>query len=162
MRKLSLIAAVPLCLVTFALTEGYVQNNYRIYHNARFSYSIAYPVDILIPQGEAANGDGQKFLSRDGRTEMLVYGSNNSLDQTIKQVYEEEITGSSEHQARVVTYKVLRADWFVVSGIENGRIFYHKTMLRSGVFKTFQIEYDESEKQVFNPIAAKIAASFRG
>ena len=35
---------------------------YHTYHNPRFGYSIAYPKDILYPQGESDNGDGQKFL----------------------------------------------------------------------------------------------------
>jgi len=61
-----------------------------------------------------------------------------------------------------VTYQVLRRDWFVVSGIEDGRVFYQKTILRNDVFKTFRIEYDESEKGVFDPITTKIASSFRG
>ncbi len=137
------------------------QGSYRTYHNARFEYSIAYPVNILIPQGESANGDGQRFLSKDGRTEMLVYGSYNSLDQTLRAVLEQE-TSSTEHPNRVITYQVLRANWFVVSGLENGRVFYQKTMLRNETFKTFRIEYDESRKRTFDPITATIARSFKG
>lgn len=78
MRKSVLVAAVLVLLSTSVLTDGQrVENEYRTYHNIRFGYSISYPADSLIPQGEAENGDGQKFLSRDGRTEMLVYGSHN-------------------------------------------------------------------------------------
>jgi len=51
---------------------------------------------------------------------------------------------------------------FVVSGIEDGRIFYQKTFLRKGIFKTFRIEYDERDKQVFNSITARISDSFKG
>jgi hypothetical protein len=145
-----------------ALIEGQIQNKYRIYHNVRFDYSISYPANILFPQGEAVNGDGQKFLSRDGRTEMLVYGSHNSLNQSLRQVYDEETSRTSEQPNRVVTYQVLRRDWFVVSGIEDGRIFYQKTLLRNGIFKTFRIEYNESETHVFNSITTKIAGSFKG
>lgn len=141
--------------------EASAQAGYRRYHNARFGYSISYPVKILIPQGEAANGDGQKFLSRDGHTEMLVYGSHNVSDQPLQQVYQKEIS-STEHPNRLVTYQVLRADWFVVSGIEDGRVFYQKTLLRGGVFKTFRIEYDERQKGTFDSITATIGRSFRG
>jgi hypothetical protein len=101
-------------------------------------------------------------LSRDGRTELLVYGAYNSLDQTLRDVFEQEGGRSIEHPNRVVTYKVLRNDWFVVSGTENGRIFYQKTMLRNSTFKSFRIEYDKSEKQTFDSITAVIARSFKG
>jgi len=138
------------------------QHRYRTYHNARFEYSISYPANLLIPQGESANEDGQRFVSKDGRTELLVYGSYNSLDQTLNEVLAQESERSAEHPNRVVTYKVLRRDWFVVSGTENGRIFYQKTMLRDSTFKTFRIEYDESQKQTFDPVTASIARSFKG
>lgn len=142
-------------------SQASAQAGYRRYHNARFGYSISYPVKILIPQGEAANGDGQKFLSSDGRTEMLVYGSHNVFDQTLQQVYQKELR-RAEHPNRLVTYQVLRADWFVVSGIEDGRVFYQKTLLRGGVLKTFRIEYDERQKGTFDSITATISRSFRG
>jgi hypothetical protein len=162
MLRYSLTSAVLMFVVLSSLAAAHSQNNYSVYHNGRFDYSIAYPADILIPQGEAENGDGQKFLSRDGRTEMLVYGSHNSLNQSLQELFANETTRTSEHQNRVVTYKILRRDWFVVSGIEDGRIFYQKTLLRTDIFKTFRIEYDDSKKQAWNPVAAKIAASFKG
>jgi len=84
------------------------------------------------------------------------------LDQTLNEVLAQESERSAEHPNRVVTYKVLRRDWFVVSGTENGRIFYQKTMLRDSTFKTFRIEYDESQKQTFDPVTASIARSFKG
>jgi hypothetical protein len=145
-----------------SLSKGRAQNAYQTYYNTRFDYSIAYPANLLFPQGEAANGDGQKFLSRNGRAEMLVYGSNNALNRTLRQIFQEKTGNSSKHPNRVITYQVLRRNWFVVSGTENGRVFYQKSLLRNGVFKTFQIEYDENERELFNPVTTKVAASFKG
>jgi hypothetical protein len=163
MHKSVLAAAVLVLLSISVLTDGQrVENEYRTYHNIRFSYSISYPADILIPQGEAENGDGQKFLSRDGRTEMLVYGSHNSRNQTLRQVYEEETARTRTHPNRVVTYQVLRRNWFVVSGVAGDRVFYQKTFLQKGIFKTFRIGYDESESRVYNPVTARISGSFKG
>ncbi len=159
MRLLSLIVLVGALAPLSRPAQA--QTGYVTYHNARFSYSISYPVRVLIPQGEAANGDGQKFLSKDGRAEMLVYGSNNALDQTLRNVYQEEIS-SAAHPQRKVTYQVIKPDWFVVSGTENSRVFYQKTFLRDGVFKTFRIEYDETQKGTFDAITTTVARSFRG
>lgn len=156
-----LLGAFLFVLSVSVFSQGLAQDNYRTYHNARFDYSISYPANILAPQGESENGDGQKFLTRDGRAEMLVYGSHNSLDQSLRQVYESE-TSRSEHPNRRVTYRLLRRDWFVVSGIEDGRIFYQKTFLKKGVFKTFRLEYDENAKQTFDSITTRIAGSFKG
>jgi hypothetical protein len=93
---------------------------------------------------------------------MLVYGAHNSLDQTLREVLQDEIGPSTEHPNRIVTYQVLKQDWFVVSGIEDGRVFYQKTMLRNSIIKTFRIEYDERLKRIFDPITSVIARSFKG
>lgn len=138
------------------------QPTYRTYHNARFDFSISYPADVLIPQGESENHDGQEFRSRDGRAEMLVYGSYNALNQTLRQLYSEETNPSADHPHRIVSYKTSKGNWFVVSGIEEGRVFYRKTMLTKGIFKTFHIEYDESQKDRFDSLTAQMVRSFRG
>ena len=131
---------------------------YRTYANARYGYSIAYPVGILVPQGEADNGDGQKFLSKDGSAMMLVFGSNR-MDRSLEDEYQSAQAGEGN---RNVVYKVLKKDMFVVSGTENGKIFYQKTLLRGDVFKTFIIEYDESQRATFDSITARVARSFVG
>src|SRR5205823_13499405 len=59
------------------------QNNYKTYANARFKYSISYPTDLLIPQGESENGDGQVFREKSGSDEMRVYGSYNLSNGTL-------------------------------------------------------------------------------
>jgi hypothetical protein len=144
------------------LMQGQAPNDFQTYRNARFNYSISYPANILVPQGEADNGDGQKFVSRDGRTEMIVYGANNSLDKTLRQLYDAESSSTAGGGNRRVTYRLLKRGWFAVSGIEGGRIFYQKTLLTNGVIKTFRIEYNEEAKATFNPITTKIARSFKG
>jgi hypothetical protein len=137
----------------FSLASARV--TYQTYTNARYSYSIAYPVGILIPQGESDNGDGQKFLSKDGRAELTVYGSNR-LDRSLQDEFQ------SAQENGEVTYKLIKRDMFVVSGRANGKIFYRKTLLRGDVFKTFIIEYDEQERATFDSITARIARSFVG
>ena len=128
---------------------------YRTYSNARYGYSIAYPVGLLIPQGESENGDGQKFISKDGGTTLTAFGSNR-LNRSLQDEFQ------SAQENRTVTYKVLKRDMFVVSGTENGKIFYQKTLLRGDVFKTFIIEYDERVRTTFDSITTRIARSFVG
>lgn len=143
----------------FLALPGQVQiPTYKTYSNARFAYSISYPWKLLTPQGEATNGDGQKFLSSDGDVELIVYGSNNALDQSLKDVYD-EARGAANSE---VTYQILKPGWFVVSGISDGKVFYQKTILRQGVFKTLRLEYKRSVKSTWDPITPKIAASFKG
>lgn len=136
------------------------QAAYKTYYNPRFEYSISYPVGILFPQEVAANGDGRKFLSKDKRTVMLVYGQENVQRQTLSQLYEEE-SREGPPAGRTVTYKLLKNNWFVVSGYMGGRVFYQKTIYRNDEFLTFRIDYPEEQKKVFDPITSAIARSFK-
>lgn len=142
------------------LANGFSANSgqrvtYRTYSNARYGYSIAYPAGLLIPQGESDNGDGQRFVSKDGSATLLAFGANR-LDRSLAEEFQ------SAQANRSVTYKVLKRDMFVVSGTENGKIFYQKTLLRGDVFKTFIIEYDEQVRATFDPITTRISRSFAG
>lgn len=163
-KSLRMTAAFCLALmICFCADRSKSQEKYSTYTNDRYSYSISYPTGLLIPQGEADNGDGQKFLSRDGQATMIVYGSNNALGQSLLDLYNEQLQAKGENSWKpTVTYKVLRANWFVVSGREGDRIFYQKTVLREGAFKTFRIEYDKALAAVFDQVTKRVVASFRG
>lgn len=140
-----------------AVTPSFINQRvtYRTYSNARYGFSIAYPLGILVPQGESDNGDGQKFVSKMGSASLMAFGSNR-LDRSLQDEFQ------SAQENRSVTYKVLKRDMFVVSGTENGKIFYQKTLLRGDVFKTFIIEYDEGERATFDAITTRVARSFVG
>jgi len=158
----TLVCFIGLC-VAVAMAVGQTafatpQNNYKTYTNARFKYSIGYPADLLIPQGEAENGDGQIFKEKDrSSVEMRVYGGYNVSNETLRSRYAELLRKWNN-----VTYKVIRRDWFVVSAMVNGKIHYQKTILRGDVFKTFEIEYDAVRGSTYNDVTDRIARSFRG
>ena len=167
---LLLLVAFGLCHITHATAPAQGAHVYETYHNARFAYSITYPADIFVPQGEADNGDGQRFLSKDGRAEVAVYAGyavNDSQD-TLQKRFREAAGRAAEQPSRVVTYKLIKDDWFVVSGRNGGRIFYQKTMFKRaagdapGVFKTLRIEYDESQNRDYGTVVARLVASFKG
>jgi hypothetical protein len=128
---------------------------YKTYSNARYGFSIAYPSGLLVPQGESDNGDGQKFVSRNGSATLTAFGSHR-LERSLQDEFQ------TAQENRTVTYKVLKGNMFVVSGTENGKIFYQKTLLRGDAFKTFIIEYDEQERGVFDSITTRVARSFVG
>lgn len=131
------------------------RNKWAVYENARFDYSISYPSDLLAPQGEADNGDGQIFTG--DAAEMRVFGSNMLLNKRLLKEFNAVV---KEHEN--VSYKTFRKNFFVVSGAADGKMFYQKTIAESGgAFVTFTIEYDESKRAIYDKIAAKISGGFR-
>lgn len=135
------------------------RHNWMTYVNVRFQYAICYPEDLLVPQGEPANSDGQKFLSNKDNAELAVYGGNNALYQTLRQRLSDTANRLADSSGKV-TYKVQKANWFVLSGQGGQPIFYAKTLFSQGQFKSFELTYDRSAAALYDPLVGRIASCF--
>jgi hypothetical protein len=139
---------------------------YLDYFNSTYGFQISYP-QTLIPQGESYSKDGQKFVSADKKASLSAYmdrSANLIVDETdtyltFEQYYKREI--KPDNANRKVTYKKFSPTFFVISGTENNRIFYRKTINTSNGWFTFELVYDESEKDFYNKTCGVIGASFK-
>jgi hypothetical protein len=131
---------------------------WKSYINVRFHYAICYPEDLLIPQGEPPNSDGQKFLAKDG-AQLIVFGRNNALGESVKDVLAvtaSRLTGASGK----VTHQVLKPNWFVVSGQNGHTVFYARTRYDHDQFKSFELTYDRSAAAVYEPLIGRLTSCF--
>jgi hypothetical protein len=134
------------------------QHTWKVYTNVRFQYSICYPQDLLVPQGEAENSDGQKFVAKDG-AKLIVFGQNNALNESLKDALEDTASRLAGASGKV-TYKAIKPEWFVASG-ENGlSIFYAKTLYARGQFKSFELTYGSTASTVYKPVITRLAGCF--
>lgn len=84
-----------------------------------------------------------------------MYGVRRVASQTLRERYEQA------QADRNVTYRTLEADdFFVVSGNEDGKVFYRKTFLENNIFKVLELRYNENLERNFAPIASVIGDSF--
>lgn len=140
------------------------QDDYSSYCNARFSFCIKYPKAFQKGK-EADNGDGAVFTSKDKKTEIRGYGSLavedfDKLEQRFKLATE----------TLTVTYKTMKADWFVFSGTDgSGNIIYQKTVKKkidyfgdagTPVFQTLRISYPAEQQKNYGEYCRVIAKSF--
>lgn len=138
--------------------ETSIGHVWKTYTNVRFEYHICYPADLLVPQGEAENSDGQSFLAQDG-AKLSVYGSYGAMFQSLK----DELAETSSRLAGpsgTVTYKVLKAHWFVVSGQNGPTIFYVKTIYNRDALKSFELTYDRSDAAIYEPLINHLSSCF--
>jgi hypothetical protein len=142
-----------------AQTQSPAQHKWERYTNVRFAFSICYPSDLLIGQGEPTNSDGQKFLSRDGRAYAAVAGIYDVLGQSFKDEYLSDIKDAQDERFKI-TYRVFKQDWFVISGAGNGKIYYQKSVLFEGIIKSLWLEYPEDARADFDKITEKMSACF--
>jgi hypothetical protein len=136
-------------------------SDYATYNNSTFNYSIEYPENILIPISESESPTGKRFSSSDGQSELTVMGLFNRPGETAEESYQSTLSDYSK-RGRVVTYKVLRENWYVISGFDGGRVFYEKTIFNSGMIKLFRFEWPESQRSIYEQITNRISKTFTG
>ena len=155
---MKLVKFIILTLLTIQLSIVRAEAPYSEYRNNRFSFSIPYPTDLLYPQGESDNADGQVFLSRDAQIELRCWGGY-SLDKPLEIKYKNSMSLEKNRSKKtVITYKIKKNDWFVIGGVDNVNeiIFYRKVFLVDDVFKECVITYPENEEKKMDKIVSKI------
>ena len=144
-------------LLIFLSSSVLAHSAMQQYCNARFAFCIDYPSNFVM-QAAPENDDGRTFKSKNGLVKMLAYGSNNSLMEKLETRFNAE---SSSSDTRKVMYRLFKPDFFVISGVENKKVFYQKVLFKNDEYKTFLITYPLSQKKTYDSITAKIAASFK-
>lgn len=138
------------------------------YCNQRYGYCLSYPEKLLFPQPEAMNGDGRVFLDAGGAERLRVFGTGhwdaNGDAIPFRRLYQMELKGGrypNTSKPRTVTYSVFKNDYFVVSGTENGRVFYLKVLRKDDAFAYAYLCYPEADQAQYAPVAGQLFRSFR-
>lgn len=130
------------------------------YRNSKFNFSVTFPKPLFMPGVESDSHDGITAQSADGHAVLLAYGSYGPqvFNKTLQDMYQEELQTPN----RTVTYKALETaeNFYVVSGLVQGRVFYTKTYVIDGVEKSIQLRYDLAFKAIYDQATTKISLGF--
>jgi hypothetical protein len=114
------LAAAMLCgSVTSRADDGWAS-----YENGRFGTALEVPAGDMEALPAPANGDGQGWLSSDGRTELTVWGSFWGASAESWDDYRVQQRRWMLENKVILTYAPEGADWFVLSGRQGDRILY--------------------------------------
>ena len=151
--------SVVLIFLFIATSTGVRADNWLTYQNDRYGTTIDYP-DFFKPQPPPDADDGRRFRSGDGAG-IWVAASYNALDFDLGG-YHDFIMKNLDAGA-VVTYQAHGEDWFVISGTKGADIFYERHLLshKAQMTEDFGITYPAARKQIYDPIVARMAKSFR-
>ncbi len=134
----------------------------KTYVNEKYAYRVDYPSAELIAKGEADAGDGQRFVSTDGKITVLVWGQFDVLDETLASKLAAALKRDKLAANDPKVYKVQKPGWYVYSGVKGAAmIVYEKTFLTDGVFKNLRFEYPVAERTRGDAIVKSMAASFQ-
>lgn len=151
MRKFvgALVLLLAVGLGTFA-DEGYER-----YVNVGFGYTVRYPKDVFRIDKELNDRSGITLVSKGGDADVSVKAQKNTDNKTLK--YEYENLQSPDDKFKVI-YE--GKQWFEISGVRNGEVYYIKKMLKNNVYYTLEVEYPEAKKDIYGPVVNIISESF--
>jgi|GEM_PF-1350474 len=153
---------------TIAKTTTDTALPYDQYCNGRFNFCIDYPPQLMDIQPESENGDGCIFKNKKSEECLRVYGRYNADVEgnavTIAEQFKTDLASKNTSRSggnSSVSYQKLGHDFFVISGMENGKIYYQKTILKNDFFAYAILRYEEDEKVLFDKISEQIFKSFK-
>lgn len=153
-----------LTLTLLALTLGFASAvSLKPYGNARFNYQVNVPAN-LSQNPPPDNGDGQSWQSRDGKVNVLAWGSYGPETLGVPDVRSYAAWNEKNRVADGgrITYKRLFSNAFVLSGyLKDGRIFYQKTLIKHGTEATVLIQYPATRRAEWDKASGQIAASLK-
>lgn len=129
------------------------------YFNERFGFALIYPGDVFGSKIVSDNGDGITLYNHDKTLELRAYGS--WYGDNIREIYRDEMRWAIESGQRV-TYKVLKKNWFVLSGVNGQKqtIFYQKSYFKNGKSASFRLVYPIRDKKKYDTLISTINKSF--
>ena len=109
---------------------------------------------------EQPDDEHTKFSSTDGRTTLDLVVDQNPQKRSVAQVYREWIAEYEKKGA--IGYKILKGNWFVISGDANGRGYYTKCVGRYNKLFIMTIDYDEDGDAISEETMTTMSRSFNG
>lgn len=134
------------------------------YSNENFGFSVDYPQGVFEFAERAENGDGINLTNNDSSVEFRAYGFDNDDALSLTQVRDIILQDGDE---RKVTYKAVKKNWIVISGIEDedGRsmIFYQRLAASPDLskFSAFEFIYPQADKAKYDALLKRMSLSLK-
>ena len=155
MRVRHLSAAFMLTLIPTLAFAG--DTEWRRYVIPSTGTSVDMPVSIFTSDaGAPENGTGRRFFTEDRRADLTVQSVPNPGNES-----------PGAYLARMqppagIIYKRITSDFFVVSSIKNGRIWYNRCNRGRGSMNCVLINYPAAEKHQWDAVVTRISRTLQG
>jgi hypothetical protein len=130
---------------------------FRIVGDPRTGARLGVPVAVL-PRTEALPSGGSRWQSADGRITLDVSASPPGDD--LAQIFERATAPTPNNPGRRITYRLLRPDFFVVTGETPTGKFYRRLAAGPEGLRGFSIGYDKALSPTVDRLVIAIASSF--
>ena len=146
-----------LALLLLTSCSAFAINVDHTYTNINYDYSITIPSGFA-GQGESDSGDGQRFVSANGKEVLAVWGGF-ILDGD----FLTEISGRKNEYAEdwTLTYKVIKPAWASFSGVKGDQIVYVYAVssCQGDRYAMFDLEYPKEDIVDLAPVISNLVKS---
>jgi hypothetical protein len=147
--------------IGIATPAAFAAERWETHRNARFGYVLSYPSSVFEPQPPSEKGDGQTFLSKDGRAKIVVYATVNDerfSPAQYRSTILKQFAGYNE-----MDYSPRGKTWFVLSGFRDDVIYYQKVMFSCGerVINALSVTFPRKEKKFYEGLIEVMEDSFK-
>ncbi len=133
------------------------------YRNDRHGFSLSYPAGTFTPQPQSppAGDDGRVFLSRDGNACLLAGALANADGMNLRDY--RALVLQQSYPGAAIDYAPMRDNWFVLSGIRDGVMFYERVTFTCGGrrINSWAMLYPAAERRLYDRIVEQVARSYR-
>lgn len=156
------VLAIMLTSLPMADIGAQERESWSNYKNERFGFRLRYPSSVFKEQPPSERGDGQTFVTDDGRAKIVAYGTINDegfSPAEYRKTILQEFGGGYDR----MDYFPRGKTWFVLSGFRGESIYYQKVMFSCGnrVINVLSVTFPTAEKQYFENLVEKIEDNFK-
>ena len=126
---------------------------YGIHDDAATGLTMGLPLRLVPYAGPVSHGS--RFVSSDGRIdiELLRFGPEENLRSLYRRL-------ETSNPARQTTYSAVRDNWFVVTGLDDGREFYIRARQEPDGVAAFSTTWDRDIAETFEPVVVAMSNAF--
>lgn len=131
---------------------------YESYFNAKYGFSVIYPKTLLFPEKEESYG--RRFKSLDGKVTLSLMAVDNADRQKAPEAYAEMVRTYSQNTPVTILDQRLEPNGYEFRTKNGPRLGHMKMVLNDRYYRVLSMEYDESERTVFDPVWTRISTQF--
>jgi hypothetical protein len=164
MRHVCTCVAATLVASTLLSDSGHAQegrihvSNWTVYADPSTGIQIDFPEGLFIPAGSSHRGRGQQFRTSDGRAEFSIYSPDGARRQTPRSY----LRNNLKVPRRTLAYERVTRQFFAISAIDNGRIYYSRCNFApnaAGPMHCIYLAYPKHEKKRWDAVVTRISLS---
>jgi serine/threonine protein kinase len=131
--------------------------------NQKYRCTILVPLTVFTNPPQQLDDEHTTFLSADGRTQLQLIVQRIPQNRPVADIYREWIAERTKgHSSKIISYKVLKENWFVLSGDADGRGYYVKCVARDRSLFCMNLKYDEEMGVIWQDTMTTMSRSFNG